>query len=65
MPTTGISRRKKKRSDWSDVTDPTERPKRCPECGSSDVRERRETGGGWRKVFRCAACGRQVAPDDV
>ncbi len=39
-------------------------PPRCPECGSRDVRERRETGGGWRKVLRCAECGARVVADD-
>jgi DNA-directed RNA polymerase subunit RPC12/RpoP len=39
-----------------------ERPRRCPDCGSREVRERRETGGGWRRVLRCADCGARIAP---
>ncbi|WP_161569897.1 zinc ribbon domain-containing protein [Salinigranum halophilum] len=35
--------------------------RQCPACGSTDVRERRETGGGWRRVVRCTACGARVA----
>ncbi|WP_380675365.1 hypothetical protein [Salinigranum sp. GCM10025319] len=46
------------------MTDSTDdRPARCPACGSRDVRERRETGGGWRRVFRCGECGARVPID--
>jgi DNA-directed RNA polymerase subunit RPC12/RpoP len=44
------------------VTGADDDPVRCPACGSTEIRERRETGGGWRRVVRCADCGARVRP---